>query len=343
MRAFFRVIRALPRAILAFLRALRPKDFEPMLRPIEADNRKAPGHSYLSRKAPIPYWILVTVALALHFLPPAGFFIYQGLTTGWPGFWIGFWTFFYYILLFYFAKCYFRCFYFGFLQYRLFRWKFISNIPRISARLQEMPPYLGKAPRMKTSQYSLLALFISLVMASIAWLTAPGLLSNYFWLLTSYGPLMILTRFFIEARTPHVLLLGGSDPETTRLQRMLNGVFPWSGVVSLLDMEDHQHGKMLRMAFGSVRYPDADWRETFRFFADLVKVIVVDIRHLTPLVREEIQWVRESGLIDKTYLLYDGMTSREEEWIGPSLSLGAFLVTRMKDLETIDQQIEARG
>jgi hypothetical protein len=118
----------------------------------------------------------------------------------------------------------------------------------------------------------------------------------------AFGLSYLFSLLFIQGSTPAVFILGASSPESAQIQHVLSVELNLyiGAVSSLLNMQSSENEAVGIVNFGGAqRITDDDWRGVGRTLSKLVKLIVIDMRKLTPFVEEELEWIYEEKLLDK--------------------------------------------
>jgi hypothetical protein len=155
---------------------------------------------------------------------------------------------------------------------------------------------------------------------AVTWSTL-GLLFTGLWLWNGvhlFGALAAFTVVFLSGRAvslgvpPAILTLGASGPTAEGLHRSMQeamGHFP--RVVSLLDFSEENRELRWRAGpnpvyFGVFRTRNEfDWHRTVASLIEICPVLVVDCRHPTPTLAEEIQMIDDLAALGKTRFIVD--------------------------------------
>ena len=109
-------------------------------------------------------------------------------------------------------------------------------------------------------------------------------------------------QFFGQTRPAVILVLASSNPRALRLHRKLSDdLFPHRAI-SLLETGNFREDRTV-VAGNCYRITMGNWKDAVWRFARCALVVVVDIREMTPAVREELEFVVREELQFKTIIL----------------------------------------
>ena len=143
-------------------------------------------------------------------------------------------------------------------------------------------------------------LIVQYLILGLLFLLAIKLVSPVLLAVTNAVAIVLIVRLLDSARPPGVLLLGPSTNETIVLQSTMNSMSHSCPVVSLLDVNRLENnigpsawtytGKVFR----TVREDPYIWFSTVQEFARISAIIVIDARHPSRVVLQELLWILQS-------------------------------------------------
>lgn len=168
--------------------------------------------------------------------------------------------------------------------------------------------FTGKGSRVPTAQAINLYLIFAVVVGIVGFALRHPWKGELAFLVAALLVALVPTNFLMHGRPPTLLLLGHSGKEATAFKTLLVGRFLRVGVSSLLDVENSISNWLLVGSGSRMRAREelaGTWREIFQRLATFAKVIVVDCRHSTDLVAEELAWLRENVDHERLILFAD--------------------------------------
>jgi hypothetical protein len=123
---------------------------------------------------------------------------------------------------------------------------------------------------------------------------------------------LLLWRAWDFIRPPIILVLSTSLPDALDTVVAIRGRVPLYRVAALLD-NSHGSTGFVRHYYSNddFRTSDADWKVIVSELAEMVAIIIMDVRHVSEPIKWEFTHTLRTGLLDKTVYVVDDANARE--------------------------------
>lgn len=204
-------------------------------------------------------------------------------------------------------------------QYKSMGRKWINNIPTMW-RIKQRTPYSffqTKSSVVRTKYPLVVSGYILLSISCFkVTFTSPDVWYSDLLLIAGFIFLShATTQFTMHGRTPAILILGNSNSTTIKFNDTLRYLFSRPGISNLIDSKKKARKPLQFIGenFRTLQSFDSEWVQSVHDLIKLSKIIIIDLRTLSPIVVQEIEWVVSSDLRGKKvfFIMSEGMKLSE--------------------------------